>query len=123
MTQLATGGIDCQTASFTPTKTTLPEFKQRTVFRYGKVVFVPSHSSPPFYLNPLTWRDLNFDIFDTLASCTNKYLGVIYEAITAANLIAKWPKRGSANVTGYPNCDAPININLITMDGVLEAGA
>ena len=123
MTQLATGGIDCQTASFAPKKITLPEFKQRTVFRNGKVVFLPSHSSPTFYLNPLTWRDLNFDKFDTLASPSNKYSGIIYEAITGANQIAKRPYRGSANVTGYPNCDAPINIHPITMDGVLETGA
>ena len=113
MTQLATGGIDCQTASFAPKKTTLPEFKQRNVFRNGKVVFVPSQSSPPFYFNPLTWRDLNFDIFDTLPSCTIKYLGVIYEAITAVNPIAKWPHRGSANVTVYPNCDANMDIHPI----------
>ena len=123
MTQLATGGIDCQTVSFVPEKTTLREFKRRTVFRTGKVVFVPSHSSPAFDLNPLTWRDLNFDNFDTLASRSNKNSRVIYEAITGANLIAKRPDRGSANVTGHPNCDVPLDIHPITMDDVLEAGA
>ena len=123
MTQLATGGIDCQTVSFVPEKTTLREFKRRTVFRTGKVVFVPSHSSPAFDLNPLTWRDLKFDNFDTLASRSNKNTGVIYEAITGANLIAKWPDRGSANVTGHPNRDVPLNIHPIAMDDVMEAGA
>ena len=121
--QLATGGIDCQTVSFVPEKTSLREFKRRTVFRTGKVVFVLSHSSPPFDFNPLTCRDLNFDKFETLASHSNKISGVIYEAITGANLIAKWPDRGSANVTGNPNRDVPLDIHPITMDDVLEAGA
>ena len=121
--QLATGGIDCQTVSFVPEKITLREFKRRTVFRTGKVVFVLSHSSPAFDLNPLTCRDLNFDKFETLASRSNKNSGVIYEAITGANLIAKWPDRGSANVTGNPNRDVPLDIHPIRMDDVLEAGA
>ena len=121
--QLATGGIDCQTVSFVPEKTTLREFKRRTVFRTSKVVFVPSHSSPAFDLNLLTWRDLNFDNFDTLASRSNKNSRVIYEAITGANLIAKWPDRGSVNVTGHPNRDVPLNIHSIAMDDVMEAGA
>jgi len=121
--QLATGGIDCQTVSFVPEKTTLREFKRRTVFRTGKVVFVLSHSSPAFDLNPLTCRDLNFDEFETLASRSNKNSGVIYEAITGANLIAKWPNRGSANVTGHPNLDVPLDIHPIIIDDVLEAGA
>ena len=123
MTQLVTGRIDCQTVSFVPEKTTLREFKRRTVFRTGKVVFVPSHSSPAFDLNPLAWRDLNFNNFDTLASRSNKNSGVIYEAITGANLIAKWPDRGSANVTVHPNRDVPLDIHPITMDDVLKAGA
>ena len=121
--QLATGGIDCQTVSFVPEKTTLREFKRRTVFRNGKVVFVPSHSSPMFDFNPLSWRDLNFDNFDILASHSNKNLGVIYEAITGAILIAKSPDRGSANVTGHPNRDVPLDIHPIIIDDVLEAGA
>ena len=123
MTQLATGGIDCQTVSFVPEKITPREFKRHTVFHNGKVVFVPSHSSPAFDLNLLIWRDLNFDNFDILASRSNKNLGVIYEAITGANLIAEMPDRGSANVTGHPNCDVPLDIHPITMDDVLEAGA
>ena len=122
MTQLATGGIDCQTVSFVPEKTTLREFKRRTVFRNGKFVFVPSHSSPAFDLNPLTWRDLIFDKFEALASRSNKNSEVIYEAITGANLIAKWPDRGSANVTGPPNRDVPLGIHPITINEVLEAG-
>ena len=121
--QLATGGIDCQTVSFVPEKTTLREFKRRTVFRIGKIVFVLSHSSPAFDLNPLIWRDLNFDKFKTLASRSNKNSGVIYEAITGAKLIAKWPDRDSTNVTGHPNRDVPLDIHPITIDDVLEAGA
>ena len=123
MTQLATGQIDCQTVSFVPEKTTRREFKRRTVFRNGKIGFVPSHSSSEFDLNLLTWRDLNFDNFDILALLSNKNSGVIYEAITGANLIAKWPDRGSANVTGHPNRDVPLDIHPITIDDVLEAGA
>ena len=123
MTQLATGQIDCQTVSFVPEKTTRREFKRRTVFRNGKFAFVLSHSRHAIDLNLLTWRDLNFDNFDILASLSNKNSGVIYEAITGANLIAKWPDRGSANVTGHPNRDVPLDTHPITMDDVLEAGA
>ena len=123
MTQLATGQIDCQTVSFVPEKTTRREFKRRTVFRNGKYAFVPSHSRPAIDFNLLTWRDLNFDNFDILALLSNKNSGVIYEAITGANLIAKWPNRGSANVTGHPNRDVPLDTHPITMDDVLEAGA
>ena len=123
MTQLTIGRIDCQTVSFVPEKTPLREFKRRTVFRNGKFAFVPSHSSSAFDLNPFTWRDLNFDNFNILASLSNKNSGVIYEAITGANLIAKWPDRGSVNVTGHPNPDVPLNIHPITMDDVMEAGA
>ena len=123
MTQLATGQINCQTVSFVPEKTPLRECKRRTVFRNGKFAFVPSHSRPAVDLNLLTWRDLNFDNFDILASLSNKNSGVIYEAITGANLIAKWPDRGSANVTGHPNRDVPLNTHPFTMDDVLETGA
>ena len=123
MTQLATGGIDCQTVGLVLEKTTPREFKWRTVLRNDKVVFVPSPSSPAIDLNPLTRRYLNFNNFNILTSLFSKKSGVTYEEITGTNLNANRPVRCTADVTGHPNRDVPSDIQPITMDNVTEAGA